>query len=183
MSRLVIAFAFLMLLSPTTRLLGIEVCLVNDSNRTAIITVISGAEHLEKRLIPKSHVFVSLVDNNNDRVVIAQTVDESNADQSTWSFKVVDTKVLTDNVDRLNFCYVHEAEPNELKMDLLAFVCMDIVPQTWGKEPSNERFADVKSSLVKSLKTTKEIGPESQAKLKRFVHQFSLHDQEQPSSR
>ena len=60
-------------------------------------------------------------------------------------------------------------------MDLLAFVCLDIVPHRWGKEPSeDERFLQLKAELIKSLRSTTESDPKSNANLKRFVHQFSL---------
>ena len=108
-------------------------------------------------------------------MVIAQTVEESSADNVNSSIKVVDTKVLSEHVNRLNFCYVHGTEEEGLRMDLLAFVCLDIVPYRWGKEPSeDERFPQLKAELVKSLKSTTEIDPKSNANLKKFVHQFSL---------
>lgn len=175
MSRFMTAVAFLVLLFPASRLFAIEVCLVNDSKHTTVITVISGSDRFEKRLEPKSHAFVVLVDTKDDRVVIAQTVDESNPDRVSSSIKVVDTKVLSEHVNRLNFCYVHGTEEEGLRMDLLAFVCLDIVPHRWGKEPSeDERFPQLKAELVKSLKSTTEIDPKSNASLKKFVHQFSL---------
>ncbi len=183
MNRLVQSFAILFVLFPASRLLGIDVCLINDSDRTAIVTVISGTDHFEKRLKPKSHVFVSLVDSKDDRVVIAQTVDETNADKSTWTTKVVDTKVIAEQVNRLSFCYLHEEESSGLKMDLLAYVCLDIVPQQWGKEPSNERFEGVKAKLIRNMTSTEEIEPESSSNLKKYVRQFVLLSKSPPTSR
>jgi hypothetical protein len=177
MSRFVTAFALMILFSPASHLFAIEVCLVNDSDRTAIVTVISGTERYEKRLKPKSHAFVLIADTQDDRVVIAQTVDESSPDKSTASTKVVGTKVLTEHVNRLNFCYVHETEEDGLRMDVLAYVCLDIVPHQWGKEPSDKRFPQVKAELIQSLTNTTEIEPESKANLKKFVRQFSLGEQ------
>ena len=175
MSRYMTAVAFLVLLFPASRLFAIDVCLVNDSKHTTVITVIPGSDRFEKRLEPKSHAFVVLADTKDDRVVIAQTVEESSADNVNSSIKVVDTKVLSEHVNRLNFCYVHGTEEEGLRMDLLAFVCLDIVPYRWGKEPSeDERFPQLKAELVKSLKSTTEIDPKSNANLKKFVHQFSL---------
>jgi hypothetical protein len=175
MSRFLTAVAILVLLFPSSQLFAIEVCLVNDSKNTTIITVISGLDRFEKRLEPKSHAFVVLADTKDNRVVIAQTVDESRPDKVSSSIKVVDTKVLSEHVNRLNFCYVHGTEEEGLRMDLLAFVCLDIVPHQWGNEPSeNERFPQLKAELVKSLKHTTEIDPKSNASVKKFVHQFSL---------
>jgi hypothetical protein len=178
MSRFISALAFLALLFPASRLLAVEVCLVNDSDRTAIITVISGSERFEKRIKPKSHAFVLIADTKDDRVVIAQSVDESSPDQVTSSTKVVDTKVLTEHVNRLNFCYVHGTEADGLRMDLLAFVCLDIVPHQWGREPlEHERFPHVKSELIQSLKSTTEVDPLSSGSLRKFVRFFSLGEQ------
>ncbi len=175
MSRYMTAVAFLVLLFPASRLFAIDVCLVNDSKHTTVITVISGSDRFEKRLEPKSHAFVVLADTKDDRVVIAQTVEESSADNVNSSIKIVDTKVLSEHVNRLNFCYVHGTEEEGLRMDLLAFVCLDIVPHRWGKESSeDERFPQLKAELIKSLKSTTESDPKSNAILKKFVHQFSL---------
>ena len=175
MSRFLIAFVILVLLFPSSRLFAIDVCLVNDSKHTTVITVISGSDRFEKRLEPKSHAFVVLADTKDDRVLIAQTVDESSPEKVSSSIKVVDTKVLSEHVNRLNFCYVHGTEEEGLRMDLLAFVCLDIVPHRWGKEPSeDERFLQLKAELIKSLRSTTESDPKSNANLKRFVHQFSL---------
>lgn len=54
MSRFMTAVVFLVLLFPVSRLFAIDGCLVNDSKRTAVITVIAGSDHFEKSLEPKS---------------------------------------------------------------------------------------------------------------------------------
>ncbi len=178
MSRIVTVLAFLATFFPAIRLFSIEVCLVNDSDRTAIITMIAGTERYERRLKPRTHAYVLIADTKDDRVVIAQTLDESNPDKLTSPIKVVDTKVITGDANRLNFCYVHGTETAGLRMDLFAFVCLDIVPQRWGKEPSeDERFPRVKSQFIKSMRSTTEIDPNSNSHLKKFVWQFSIAGQ------
>ncbi len=82
--------------------------------------------------------------------------------------------MLTENVNRLNFCYVHGTDAEGLRMDLLAFVCLDIVPHRWVKEPASEDFLQLKSKLIQSLISTTEVDPKSGADLKKFVSQFSL---------
>ena len=135
--------------------------------------MISGSERYEKRLEPKSHEFVLVTDTRDDRVVIAQTVEELGPDKLRGKVKVVDSKVLTEHVNRLNFCYVHGTGGEGLRMDLMAFVCLDIVPHRWGKEPSYEDFPHVKSTLINSLAVTTEIDPKSDMALKKFVLQFT----------
>ncbi len=72
MFRFVTVCAFLTWLLPASSLFAIDVCLVNDSDLTAIVTVISGSERIEKSLKPRSHAFVLIADTKDDRVVIAQ---------------------------------------------------------------------------------------------------------------
>lgn len=175
MSRFVTALAFVAMSFPASHLFSIEVCLVNDSDRTAIITMIAGSERYERRLKPRTQTYVRIADTKDDRVVIAQALDESTPNALTSSIKVVDTKVVAGDVNRLNFCYVHGNTTEGLRMDLFAFVCLDIVPQRWGKEPSeDERFPQLKSQLIKSLRSTTEIDPNSNSHLKEFVWQFSV---------
>jgi len=50
MSRFMTAVIFLVLLFPVSRLFAIDGCLVNDSKRTAVITMIAGSDHFEKSL-------------------------------------------------------------------------------------------------------------------------------------
>jgi hypothetical protein len=107
MFRFVLALASLFSQCPASELLASEMCFINDSDRTAIFIVISGSERYEKRLEPKSHEFVLVTDTRDDRVVIAQTVEELGPDKLRGTVKVVDSKVLTEHVNRLNFCYVH----------------------------------------------------------------------------
>jgi len=66
MSRFMTAVAFLVLLFGVSRLFAIDGCLVNDSKRTAVITVIAGSDRFEKSLEPKSHAFVVLAERNKD---------------------------------------------------------------------------------------------------------------------
>ena len=173
MFRFVLALASLFSLYPASELLASEMCFINDSDRIAIFIVISGSERYEKRLEPKSHEFVLVTDTRNDRVVIAQTVEELGPDKLRGTVKVVDSKVLTEHVNRLSFCYVHGTGGEGLRMDLMAFVCLDIVPHRWGKEPSYEDFPHVKSKLTNSLAVTTEIDPKSDMALKKFVLQFT----------
>jgi hypothetical protein len=177
MFRLGTAFASLLLFCPAFQLLASEMCFINDSDRTAIFIVISGTERYEKRLKPKSHEFVLVTDTKDDRVVIAQTVEGSSPDKMSVTTKVVDSKVLREHVNRLNFCYVHQDGAGGLRMDLLAFVCLDVVPHRWGKEPAEEDFPYVKSKLINSLVSTMEIDPKSDMALKKFVLQFTRAEQ------
>jgi hypothetical protein len=154
----------------TAPLFGSDVCFVNDSDRSTVITVISGTERLEKRLKPKSHEFVSLEDTNHDRVVIAQYIEESPSSPTDAAIKVVGSKSLTQKIDRRwNFCYVHGSAKEGLEMDLLGFVCLDIVPMQWNREPTTEKYPRVRTELIASLKSTEEINPESKVDLKRFL--------------
>ena len=66
MSRYMITVVILVLLFPASRLFAMEVCLVNDSKHTTVITVISGSERFEKSLEPISHACVGLAERNRD---------------------------------------------------------------------------------------------------------------------
>lgn len=167
MLRKIGAFASAMFFSGAP-LFGADLCLVNDSDRTAIFTVINGSDHFEKQLKPKSREFVSLEDTKNDRVVITQFVSEAKATDGPPVLKVVSTKVLTEKLkDRFNFCYVHGSAEEGMRMDLFAFSCLDVVPLEWTKEPTTEDYVLVRSKLIGSLKSTTEINPESEVNLKK----------------
>ncbi len=172
------------MLLTANRLFGIDVCLVNDSDCVIFVSVVAGSGRFEKSLEPKSHAFVTLEDTNDDRVVIAQKVGEPRAAHAASPIKVVSTKVLTEHqMNRRFFCYVHQTT-RDIQMDILAYDCLDIVPYRWGKdpsgdEPSRENYLRIRSQLIRSLKSTSEIDPETSSGLKKSLREFPLGDAEQ----
>lgn len=166
MLRKICAFAMLVMGSAST-LFGADVCLVNDSDRTAIFTVVSGAERFEKRLNPKCHEFVSLADTSDDRVVITQFANESEASGGKPVIKVVDSKVVRGKLNsRFSFCFVHGKAEEGIQMDLLGYICLDVVPLEWNKEPAADVYPQIRSELFNSLENTTEINPALESNLK-----------------
>lgn len=159
-SCVVVMFTYAMLswLLNTTCLFGKEVCFVNDSDRTVIFSVISGSDRFERRLKPGSHVFVTLQDSLDDRVVITQYSDESGSNEKADRIKVIRTKVLSGIIEeRWKICYVHGGGREPIQMDLLGFICLDIVALQWHEDPSDDRYPAIKTQLFKSLFRTTEI--------------------------
>ena len=168
MHRVFTAFAWMLTLS-TSPLVASDVCLINDSDRVAHFTVVAGTVRFEKQLKPQTHEFVSLAATQDDQVVIVQTAENNGPNEAAPKMKVVGTKVLTDKEkDRWNFCYVRGAADTGIEMDMLGFVCLDVVPLTYDPK-ATENFPEVKSKLLQSLKTTENINPESPVHLRKAI--------------
>lgn len=168
MSRLFTAFAWMLTLS-SSPLLAIDVCLVNDTDQTTLFTVVSGTHRFERQLKPQTHEFVSLAETDDERVVIVQSTDTIIAGEAKSAMKVVGTKVLTEKEKgRWNFCYVHGTAATGLEMELLGFVCLDIVPLSYDEE-STRNFSSVKSSMIASLQSTENTRPETTVELRKNI--------------
>jgi hypothetical protein len=168
MSRVFTAFAWMLTLS-TPPLVASDVCLINDSDRIAHFTVVAGTVRFEKQLEPQTHEFISLAATQDDQVVIVQATDKHGSNDAAPKMKVVGTKVLTDQEkERWNFCCVRGTADTGIEMDLLGFVCLDVVPLSYDPK-ATENFPEVKSKLLHSLRTTKSINPESPVHLRKAI--------------
>lgn len=143
-----------------------DVCFINDSDQTILFTVVSGANRFEKRLKPRTHSFVIMDVPMDDRVVLVQTL--PNSDGITKApMRVVNNQSLTGiSAGRWNFCYVHSNSSKSLSADLLGWVCLDIVPLDWQATTVAD-FQKTKSELLASLKSTTETDSATQSFLKK----------------
>ncbi len=146
-----------------------DVCLVNDSHKTTIFTVISGSEEpFERVLKPHTHSFVRLPATFDDRVVFARTVEDSN-DPTKGPSRIVNVATIQDQAkDRWSFCYVHAGDNKTLSMDLLGWVCLDVVPLSW-QGTTVEDSQRSKEQLLNSLKGTTEVDSVPDSQLKKFL--------------
>lgn len=168
MNRLFTAFAWVLTLT-SSPLSAHDVCLVNDSDQTALFTVVSGTQRIEKKLDPKTHELITLTEALHDRVVIVQTINDAAPSKTPSKLKVVGTKVLTEQESgRCNFCYVRKNAEHNLEMEFLDFVCLDVVPHSYDPK-TLERLPELNSDLPKSSELTMPQAPESPVQLRKAI--------------
>lgn len=161
----------------STRVHALEVCFVNDTQQATTITVITGSDRFELHMDPKTRRFVSLPDSNDDRVVIAQSRTELKDETGPGTIQVIGAQTLANRSDRRwSFCFVRPAEKERVQMDLLGFVCLDIVPMRWGSPKAIAEFQAVRKSLLKSLRETTESDPDTHSTLRPLLTYLPLAD-------
>jgi hypothetical protein len=151
----------------STRVHALEVCFVNDTQQATTITVITGNDRVELQVDPRTHRFVSLPDSNDDRVVIAQSRSDDSGQSDSATIHVIGSQTLANRSDRRwRFCYVRPTEDERMQMDLLGFVCLDVVPMRWGSPAEVAEFQQVRTRLLKSLRETTESNPDAQSTMR-----------------